>query len=76
MPLTFASTALVPLALMPGWMRAVARLNPMTYAIDAQRALIMSGWQAAPLAGTVGALIAFDLCCVVAATAAVRRGMR
>jgi ABC-2 type transport system permease protein len=76
LPLTFASTALVPLALMPAWMRAVARLNPMTYAIDALRGLIMTGWQPAPLAGTVGALLAFDVCCVAAATAAIRHGMR
>jgi ABC-2 type transport system permease protein len=76
LPLTFASTALVPLALMPGWMRAVARLNPMTYAIDAVRELTMTGWQLAPLAGTVGALVAFDVCCVATAIAAIRRGIR
>jgi ABC-2 type transport system permease protein len=76
LPLTFASTALVPLALMPGWMRAVARLNPMTYAVDALRELIMTGWQVAALAGTVGALLAFDVCCVAAATVAIRHGMR
>jgi ABC-2 type transport system permease protein len=76
LPLTFASTALVPLAQMPDWMRAVARLNPMTYAIDALRELIMSGWQVAPLLGTVGALLAFDLCCAAAATAAIRKGLR
>jgi ABC-2 type transport system permease protein len=76
LPLTFASSALVPLALMPGWMRAVARLNPMTYAIDALRELIMTGWQPAPLAGTVGVLLAFDACCLAAATVAIRHGMR
>jgi ABC-2 type transport system permease protein len=76
LPLTFASTALVPLALMPGWMRAVARLNPMTYAIDALRDLIMTGWQVAPLASTAGALLAFDVCCVALAATAMRREMR
>jgi ABC-2 type transport system permease protein len=76
LPLTFASTALVPLALMPGWMRAVARLNPMTYAIDALRNLIMTGWQFVPLAGTAVTLLVFDGCCVAAATVALRRGMR
>jgi ABC-2 type transport system permease protein len=35
--------ALVPLALMPGWMQTVARLNPMTYAIDALRTLVLTG---------------------------------
>jgi hypothetical protein len=36
----------------------------------------MSGWQVAPLLGTVGALLAFDLCCAAAATAAIRKGLR
>jgi ABC-2 type transport system permease protein len=76
LPLTFASTALVPLALMPGWMRPIARLNPMTYAINALRELIMTGWQIVPLAGTVGALLAFDVCCLAAASLALRHGMR
>jgi ABC-2 type transport system permease protein len=76
LPLTFASSALVPLALMPGWMRAVARLNPMTYAIGALRDLIMTGWQIEPLASTVGALLVFDVCCVAIATTAMRHELR
>lgn len=76
LPLTFASSALVPLALMPGWMRAVARLNPMTYAIDAVRDLILGGWQLSALAGTIGALLVFDACCVALAGVALRRGLR
>lgn len=76
LPLTFASSALVPLALMPGWMQAVARLNPMTYAIDALRTLVLTGWQVAPLARITGVLLAFDAVCLAAATLALRRGMR
>ena len=76
LPLTFASTALAPLALMPGWMRTVARLNPMTNAIGATRELVMAGWQLAPLAGAVGVLLAFDVGCVAVATAAIRGGIR
>jgi len=76
LPLTFASSALVPLALMPAWLRAVARLNPMTYAIDAVRDLILGGWRPAELAGTIGTLLVFDLCCVALAGVALRRGMR
>lgn len=76
LPLTFASSALVPLALMPAWLRAVARLNPMTYAIDAVRDLILGGWQLAALAGTIGTLLAFDVCCVALAGVALRRGLR
>lgn len=76
LPLTFASSALVPLTLMPGWMQAVARLNPMTYAIDALRALVLTGWQAGPLLLITVILLAFDALCLAAATLALRRGLR
>jgi ABC-2 type transport system permease protein len=29
MPLFFASTALYPVALMPGWLRAISHVNPL-----------------------------------------------
>jgi ABC-2 type transport system permease protein len=34
LPLLFASTALVPLSFMPGWLQWVASLNPLSYAIE------------------------------------------
>ncbi|MGC1308254.1 MAG: ABC transporter permease [Phormidesmis sp.] len=34
LPLLFASTALVPLSFMPGWLQVVASLNPLSYAIE------------------------------------------
>jgi ABC-2 type transport system permease protein len=76
LPLTFASSALVPLALMPGWMQVVARLNPMTYAIDALRALVLTGWQAGPLLRITVILLAFDALSLAAAGLALRRGLR
>ena len=33
MPLFFASSALYPLAIMPRWLRVVARVNPLTYEV-------------------------------------------
>jgi ABC-2 type transport system permease protein len=33
MPLFFASSALYPLAIMPGWLQVVARVNPLTYEV-------------------------------------------
>jgi ABC-type multidrug transport system permease subunit len=45
--LTFLSSAFVPLATMPGWLQAIARLNPVIYAVDALRALLVGG----PMAG-------------------------
>ncbi|HEX4721629.1 MAG TPA: ABC transporter permease [Pseudonocardiaceae bacterium] len=38
-PLMFASSAYVPIANLPGWLQAVAHVNPMTYAVNASRAL-------------------------------------
>jgi ABC-2 type transport system permease protein len=44
-PLLFMSSALVPTALMPSWMQAVSNLNPITYAVNAVRALMLTGYQ-------------------------------
>ena len=43
MPLFFASSAIYPLELMPSWLRAVARVNPLTYLVDALRGLMLPG---------------------------------
>ncbi len=43
MPLFFASNAIYPLAIMPGWLHVIARLNPLSYEVDALRALMISG---------------------------------
>jgi len=43
MPIFFASNAIYPLALMPAWLRAVSHLNPLTYEVDALRALMLAG---------------------------------
>ncbi|MDQ2809191.1 MAG: ABC transporter permease [Chloroflexota bacterium] len=43
MPLFFASNALYPIALMPGWVAVVARLNPLSYMVDGLRTLMVVG---------------------------------
>ena len=43
LPLLFASSALLPVASMPGWLRAVADVNPISKAADAIRYLIIQG---------------------------------
>ncbi|NEB71033.1 ABC transporter permease, partial [Streptomyces fulvissimus] len=40
-PLMFASSAYVPVEDLPAWLGAVASVNPLTYAIDATRALAL-----------------------------------
>ena len=41
MPLFFASSALYPLAVMPGWLRAIARANPLTYEVQGLRQMLV-----------------------------------
>ena len=43
-PIAFMSTAFVPIALMPDWLQTVNRLNPLSYVIEAMRALMSTGW--------------------------------
>jgi ABC-2 type transport system permease protein len=43
MPLFFASNAIYPAAIMPLWLQAVAHANPLTYEVDALRALMLTG---------------------------------
>jgi ABC-2 type transport system permease protein len=41
LPLLFASNALFPTSLMPDWLQPVTKINPITYATDATRQLIL-----------------------------------
>lgn len=40
-PLLFASSAFVPISALPEWMQVVATVNPVTYGVDAVRALML-----------------------------------
>ena len=40
-PLLFVSSAFVPLEVLPNWIQAVAVMNPITYGVDAIRALML-----------------------------------
>jgi ABC-2 type transport system permease protein len=41
MPLFFASNALYPVALMPGWLQVVNHVNPLSYQVEALRGLLL-----------------------------------
>ena len=58
LPLVFLSNAFVPIDVMPSWMGIVARLNPLTYAIEAMRVLVLEGWDVDVISG-LGALALF-----------------
>ncbi len=42
-PITFLSSAFVPISTMPGWLQAFANNQPVTYVIDTMRALALGG---------------------------------
>jgi ABC transporter DrrB family efflux protein len=62
-PVTFLSSAFVPIATMPGWLQAFANNQPVTYTIDTMRVLARGGslephlWQC--LAWLAGIFIVF-----------------
>ncbi|MEW6032067.1 MAG: ABC transporter permease [Bacillota bacterium] len=49
MPLMFTSNAMLPLSFMPGWLQTIARVNPLSYAINPMRSLFLSGWNVGEL---------------------------
>ena len=59
LPLLFASTALYPLDVLPGWMQMMVLVNPVTYLIDASRVLAFGSSPSVPLALSVAVIAAF-----------------
>lgn len=67
LPLFFLSGAVFPLTQVPGWLRALAYLDPATYAVDAIRRILIPTFPAAlevggrpmPIAGDVAVIAAF-----------------
>jgi ABC transporter DrrB family efflux protein len=72
-PLTFASSAFVPVESMPDWLQAFANVNPFTVTVDAMRAL----WVGAPAHNAVWGAVAWSVgITVVFATIAITRYRR
>ena len=61
MPLFFASNAIYPISLMPTWLQIISHINPLTYEVDALRALMLAH-------GTSTFGLALDLSCLLAST--------
>jgi ABC-2 type transport system permease protein/oleandomycin transport system permease protein len=61
MPLSFASSVLVPTASMPGWLQAFVRVNPFSVVAGAMRGLLLGGALRTPLLQTVAWLVAITL---------------
>jgi ABC-2 type transport system permease protein len=70
LPLTFLSTALMQQSLVPGWIRSVARFNPVNWAVEAGRSAAMSHIDWGLVAGRIGLLAALTLISAMLATRA------
>ncbi|GBD16373.1 Daunorubicin/doxorubicin resistance ABC transporter permease protein DrrB [bacterium HR26] len=69
LPLTFLSSAFIASVLMPGWIRAIARFNPVNWAVEAAReAVLGSDW--AMVLSRASLLALFAVVCGVFATRA------
>src|SRR5215470_7165684 len=54
-----ASGMLFPVAILPGWLQFLARLNPVTYALDAARSALLAGASLRELLPTIATLLLF-----------------
>jgi ABC-2 type transport system permease protein len=71
MPLFFASNALYPVDLMPGWLQVINRINPLGYEVDALRGLLIG--TPANLALDFGVLIVAAAVLITVASALLSR---
>ncbi len=80
LPLLFASSALLPVASMPGWLAAVAQVNPISKAADIIRYLIIQGSLGGAALSSVASdfayLGAFAAICTILGIIMSNRGLR
>jgi ABC-2 type transport system permease protein len=84
-PLLFLSSAFVPISVLPGWIQTVAKVNPVTYGVDAARAVILNAdvmeiWDVTAFEGiwntlvpAIGVLAVLDLVLGAVAVFMIRR---
>lgn len=61
LPLIFSSTVLFPLEAMPKWLQFIAKINPLSYAVNPVRTLTIKGWEFNTLIQGVFIILSFDL---------------
>jgi ABC-2 type transport system permease protein len=69
-PLLFLSPAFAPKTVFAGWLEFLATVNPVTYVLEAQRELVLNGWDAEKMLycfAAIGGLGAFTLTMTVLA---------
>ncbi len=75
MPMFFLSGALFPVATLPAWLKWVFYINPLTYGVDALRAVTMgSAWPTIlPFWQTIVVIVLFDVVMVIVGSYAFTR---
>jgi len=61
-PLTFLAPTFVPLSLLSGWLKVAAKVNPITYVLEAMRSLLNTGWDTKAISTSI-------LACLILAVA-------
>jgi ABC-2 type transport system permease protein len=74
-PILFLSTGFMPAALLPDWLDTVAKFNPLTYLIDAERALVNDGWDWNLILQSIGVTLLLGAVTLTAATRAFRKAI-
>ncbi|MGB5059286.1 MAG: ABC transporter permease [Candidatus Promineifilaceae bacterium] len=71
-PLTFLTASFVPLELLDGWLQTAAKINPITYVLEAMRGLLNTGWDSAALTQGIAACLILGLAMYTLAVFALR----
>ena len=58
-PLLFLSPAFAPKEFFEGWLQFLATINPVTYILEAQRSLVLDGWEWEKLGYSAAAIAGF-----------------
>ena len=73
LPLTFASSAFVPVKTMPGWLQAFSKADPVTVVVDAMRGLLLGGPVAVHMYESIAWVAGIVVVCVPVALRLYRR---
>ncbi len=71
-PLTFLAPTFVPMALLSGWLEVAAKINPITYVMEAMRALLNTGWDGQAMMNALLACLALAVAMYALAAFALR----
>jgi ABC-2 type transport system permease protein len=74
-PILFLSTGFMPSALLPDWLDTVSRLNPLSYLINAERALVNDGWDWSLIFQSIAVTVSLGAVTLTGATRAFRKAI-